>query len=64
MDHWDITGLIDFSICGDEVIEGKPSPEALMELCNRAGVVPNVIVWLLEIPVVILLWDLDQELAL
>ena len=42
LQNWDITHLVDFSICGDEVgKECKPSPEPLFELCRRAGVLPS-----------------------
>ena len=41
MQHWGITNLVDFSICGDELTQGKPSPEAMMLLCHHAGVLPN-----------------------
>jgi phosphoglycolate phosphatase-like HAD superfamily hydrolase len=42
LQNWDISDLVDFSICGDEVgKECKPSPEPLFELCRRAGVSPS-----------------------
>jgi phosphoglycolate phosphatase len=42
LQNWDITDLVDFSICGDEVgKECKPSPEPLFELCRRARVSPS-----------------------
>ena len=41
MRNWEITDLVDHSICGDEVEQGKPSPQPLMELCRRAGVLPS-----------------------
>jgi HAD superfamily hydrolase (TIGR01549 family) len=42
LQNWDITHLVDYSICGDEVgKECKPSPEPLFELCRRAGVSPS-----------------------
>ncbi len=41
MRNWNIDGLVDYSICGDEVVEAKPSAHPLMELCGRAGVSPH-----------------------
>ena len=39
MRRWNVSDLVDFSICGDEVGAGesKPSPRPLLELCRRAG---------------------------
>jgi HAD superfamily hydrolase (TIGR01549 family) len=39
--NWDIAHLIDYSICGDEGLETKPSPYPLVELCTRAGIMPH-----------------------
>lgn len=41
MRNWNIGDLVDFSICGDEVTESKPSASPLLELCDRAGVLPS-----------------------
>lgn len=41
MRNWEISDIVDFSICGDEVQESKPSPQPLMELCSLAGVLPK-----------------------
>ena len=41
MRNWNIADLVDYSICGDEVLESKPSAQPLMELCRRAGVMPH-----------------------
>eukprot|EP00804_Cyclotella_cryptica_P006197 CCRYP_015275-RB/>CCRYP_015275-RB protein AED:0.10 eAED:0.10 QI:214/0.5/1/1/0/0.33/3/60/310 len=41
MENWNILDLIDYSICGDEVVENKPSAHPLMELCGRAGIMPH-----------------------
>jgi phosphoglycolate phosphatase len=41
MENWNIQDLIDYSICGDEVVENKPSAHPLMELCGRAGIMPH-----------------------
>ncbi len=39
--NWQIEHLVDYSICGDEVTRAKPSPHPLLELCGRAGVLPE-----------------------
>ena len=39
--NWDINSIVDYSLCGDEVEEPKPSISPLMELCGRAGVHPR-----------------------
>lgn len=39
--NWKLQDYIDFSICGDEVMEGKPSVEPIMTLCERAQVTPQ-----------------------
>lgn len=38
---WGIADLVDFSLCGDEVAESKPSPVPLYELADRASVHPR-----------------------
>eukprot|EP00978_Attheya_sp_CCMP212_P011221 scaffold27562_cov38-Attheya_sp.AAC.1 len=35
--HWNITDLIDYSICANEVSQSKPSAEPLQLLCQLAG---------------------------
>lgn len=39
--NWKLEGVIDYSICGDEVQESKPSAQPLLALCNRAGCTPR-----------------------
>lgn len=39
--NWQIEHIVDYSICGDEVTRAKPSPHPLLELCGRAGVLPE-----------------------
>ena len=39
--HWNIAPLVHYSICGDEVTKGKPSPDPLLQLCKQAGVQPH-----------------------
>jgi HAD superfamily hydrolase (TIGR01509 family) len=41
MRNWGISHIIDYSLCGDEVLHSKPSPQPLLELCRRAGVSPS-----------------------
>lgn len=41
MQNWGIAHLIDYSICGDETEEGKPSPKPMLELCRRANLSPS-----------------------
>lgn len=41
MRNWNIEEYIDFSICGDEVLEGKPSVHPLLALCKQAKVLPK-----------------------
>ena len=39
--HWSISNLVHHSICGDEVTNGKPSPDPVLQLCKQAGVAPH-----------------------
>ena len=39
--HWNIASLVNYSICGDEVTNGKPSPDPLLQLCKQAGLEPQ-----------------------
>lgn len=39
--HWNIAPLVDYSICGNEVTNGKPSADPLLQLCKQAGVQPH-----------------------
>lgn len=39
--NWQIEHIVDYSVCGDEVTRAKPSPHPLLELCGRAGVLPE-----------------------
>eukprot|EP00546_Thalassionema_frauenfeldii_P014140 CAMPEP_0178910002 /NCGR_PEP_ID=MMETSP0786-20121207/8852_1 /TAXON_ID=186022 /ORGANISM="Thalassionema frauenfeldii, Strain CCMP 1798" /LENGTH=238 /DNA_ID=CAMNT_0020582199 /DNA_START=135 /DNA_END=851 /DNA_ORIENTATION=- len=39
--NWNLSDAIDYSICGNEVSNGKPSAEPLLTLCNQAGVEPS-----------------------
>ena len=39
--NWGLDGLIDYSICGDEVLESKPSAQPLLSLCKQAQVSPQ-----------------------
>jgi phosphoglycolate phosphatase-like HAD superfamily hydrolase len=41
MKAWKIDGLVDASICGDEVAEGKPSAVPLQILCRQQGTTPQ-----------------------
>ncbi len=41
MRNWHIEHLIDYSICGDEVQNSKPSSQPLLKLCRQAGVLPH-----------------------
>ena len=36
--HWNIDLLVNFSICGDEITNGKPSPDPLLQVCKQTGV--------------------------
>jgi len=39
--HWGITNLVEYSICGNEVTEPKPSAMPLMQICNTALIHPS-----------------------
>lgn len=39
--NWHIEHLVDYSICGDEVQNSKPSSQPLLKLCRQAGVMPH-----------------------
>jgi phosphoglycolate phosphatase-like HAD superfamily hydrolase len=41
MKAWKIDGLVDASICGDEVAQGKPSPVPLQTLCRQQHTTPQ-----------------------
>ena len=38
---WKIDDLVDYSVCGNEVSQGKPSAAPLNFLCEKAGVLPQ-----------------------
>jgi len=38
--YGDLFDKVDFSICGDEVVEGKPNPEVFLKGLQKAGVTP------------------------
>ncbi|CAJ1958298.1 unnamed protein product [Cylindrotheca closterium] len=40
VENWNLTDVIDYSICGDEVSNGKPSGDPLLALCNQAAMQP------------------------
>lgn len=39
--RWDIDDLVEYSICGNEVTESKPSAAPLLQLCNANSLVPD-----------------------
>ena len=45
LSKWGINTIVDYTLCGDEVEEPKPSVLPLLELCGRAGVHPHE-VWM------------------
>jgi phosphonatase-like hydrolase len=41
LDRMDWEGLVDDSITSDEVEQGRPAPDMILELCRRAGAEPS-----------------------